>query len=396
MANTQGFNPLFWHDDDLLLLEDIANSHSLLPDLPSQESHAAQPATSSSGAPSLARPSSPIIPDAPVQQRAASTAAVQRLQKMNRGYQKRYKEKQKTSSHAPSIIHVAWKPPKFIDDHIMGQLLRTPWTTSHFIACTLPEEQEAACQQVARLPRQQLATVVRVYIQEMAACVLQTGQDADSRAGLRLQRLFMEFCCLYCVKARVDPREWRSMLKDAVRPEDSGPVAASQTTDYAMIANLMQFTEAQKAGITQMHTTYELAACHEQLDDVPQKLQMCALDENQFLLYQQTSLAVKVDVWQSAVASVHCFPACPDVVAHSRWLTEAQAAGTSQKVAEPLAPVQRCDSHWQHSLHSYLQNKIGVHMAPPPASGWGLPVPTGCIKSAWEPAVASHLAGFLW
>ncbi len=104
MANTQGFNPLFWHDDDLLLLEDIANSHSLLPDLPSQESHAAQPATSSSGAPSLARPSSPIIPDAPVQQRAASTAAVQRLQKMNRGYQKRYKEKQKVRPvHLPSL-----------------------------------------------------------------------------------------------------------------------------------------------------------------------------------------------------------------------------------------------------------------------------------------------------
>ena len=104
MANTQGFNPLFWHDDDLLLLEDIANLHSLLPDLPSQESHTAQPVTSSSGAPSLARPSSPIIPDAPVQQRAVSTAAVQRLQKMNRGYQKRYKQKQKVRPvHLPSL-----------------------------------------------------------------------------------------------------------------------------------------------------------------------------------------------------------------------------------------------------------------------------------------------------
>ncbi|DBB15413.1 TPA: hypothetical protein ACH3X3_003644 [Trebouxia sp. C0006] len=81
---------------------------------------------------------------------------------------------------------------------------------------------------------------------------------------------------------------------------------------------------------------------------------MCALDENQFLLYQQTSLAVKVDVWQSAVASVHCFPACPDVVAHSRWLTEAQAAGTSQKVAEPLAPVQRCDSQ------SHAQSTVAI------------------------------------
>jgi len=34
-----------------------------------------------------------------------------------------------------------------------------------------------------------------------------------------------------------------------------------------------------------------------------------------------------VDLWQSAVASVYCFPACPDVVAHARWLTEAEAAG---------------------------------------------------------------------
>ncbi len=69
----------------------------------------------------------------------------------------------------------------------------------------------------------------------MAACVLKAGQDVDSRAGLRLQRLFMELCCLYCVKARVDPREWRSMLKNAVSPEDSGPAAALQTTDYTML-----------------------------------------------------------------------------------------------------------------------------------------------------------------
>ncbi len=88
----------------------------------------------------------------------------------------------------------------------------------------------------------------------------------------------------------------------------------------------MQFTEAQKAGITQAHTTYvtnltqiatrrqqllqqlqdapqaqglhfeELAACHEQLDAVTQKLQMCALDDNQLLLHQQTSLAMKVHI----------------------------------------------------------------------------------------------------
>ncbi len=69
----------------------------------------------------------------------------------------------------------------------------------------------------------------------MAACVLQTGQDINSRAGLRLRRLFMELCCLYCVKARVDPRGWRSMLKNAVSPEDSGPAAASHTTDYALL-----------------------------------------------------------------------------------------------------------------------------------------------------------------
>jgi hypothetical protein len=104
MANTQGLKPLCWHDDDMLFLEDIVNLHSLLPDLPSQESHTAQPVTSSSGAPSLARPNSPIIHEASVQQRAASTAAVQRLQKMNRGYQKRYKEKQKVRPvHLPIL-----------------------------------------------------------------------------------------------------------------------------------------------------------------------------------------------------------------------------------------------------------------------------------------------------
>ncbi|KAL0032784.1 hypothetical protein WJX79_010326 [Trebouxia sp. C0005] len=41
---------------------------------------------------------------------------------------------------------------------------------------------------------------------------------------------------------------------------------------------------------------------------------------------------------------MHCFPACPDVVAHARWLAEAESASTSQKVVEPLAPFQRFDS----------------------------------------------------
>ena len=89
MTNTHALNPSCWDDDDLLLLEDIVSLHSLLPDLPSQESHRAQPVTSSHGG-SPAHPSSPIVHEAPVQQRAASTAAVQRLQKMNRGYQKRF------------------------------------------------------------------------------------------------------------------------------------------------------------------------------------------------------------------------------------------------------------------------------------------------------------------
>ena len=51
MANTQGLNPLCWRDDDLLLLMHIIKV-TKPPDL----------------APSLARPSSPIIPEAPVQQ----------------------------------------------------------------------------------------------------------------------------------------------------------------------------------------------------------------------------------------------------------------------------------------------------------------------------------------
>ncbi len=106
MANTQGHDPLCWHDDDLMFLEDIVDLHNRLPDLPSQESHTAQPVTSSYGAPSIARPclTRHISPEAPAQQRAASTAAIQRLQKMNRGYQKRFKEKQKVRPvHLPNL-----------------------------------------------------------------------------------------------------------------------------------------------------------------------------------------------------------------------------------------------------------------------------------------------------
>lgn len=88
----------------------------------------------------------------------------------------------------------------------------------------------------------------------------------------------------------------------------------------------MQFTDTQKADISHMHSTYitnlariatrrqqllqqlqdapqaqgpdfeELAASHEQLDAVTQKLQTCAVDENQLLLHQQTSMAMRVHI----------------------------------------------------------------------------------------------------
>ncbi len=72
------------------------------------------------------------------------------------------------------------QPPNFIDEHIMGQLLQTPWTTNCFLLCTLPEEQEAACQQVARLPCQQLATVLRVspYHGQGLSCNSVNGRDS--------------------------------------------------------------------------------------------------------------------------------------------------------------------------------------------------------------------------
>ncbi len=77
------------------------------------------------------------------------------------------------------VVSAILQPPNFIDEHIMGQLLRTPWTTNCFLLCTLPEEQEAACQQVARLPRQQLATVLRVSLHHGKGLRLQLCQWKD-------------------------------------------------------------------------------------------------------------------------------------------------------------------------------------------------------------------------
>lgn len=59
-----------------------------------------------------------------------------------------------------------------------------------------------------------------------------------------------------------------------------------------------------------------------------------------------------MDVWQSAVASVHCFPACPDVVAHSRWLTEAQAAGQPSFAASLAADNTGYKAHAVPAMHA--------------------------------------------
>ncbi len=149
----------------------------------------------------------------------------------------------------------------------------------------------------------------------------------------------------------------------------------------------MQFTEAQKAGITQMHITYvtnlaqiatrrqqllqqlqdapqpqglhfeELAASHDQLDAVTQQLQMCALDENQLLLYQQTSLAVKVHIsacvtgriqilnlnvrpaWQPMYCAVQCFAPCVSTCVLTRLHQHCMSNGMTDSTTAACAAV---------------------------------------------------------
>ena len=73
------------------------------------------------------------------------------------------------------------------------------------------------------------------YITEMAHCLMSTGQDMDSTAGKRLRQLFTEFWCLYSVKARVAPRQWRKLVDSPFLADSPDATLSLPPPDWAKL-----------------------------------------------------------------------------------------------------------------------------------------------------------------
>ena len=73
------------------------------------------------------------------------------------------------------------------------------------------------------------------YVTEMADCLMSTGQDMDSAAGRRAQQLFTELWCLYSVKARVAPRQWRKLVDSPFLPDSPDANVALPCPDWVSL-----------------------------------------------------------------------------------------------------------------------------------------------------------------
>ena len=71
------------------------------------------------------------------------------------------------------------------------------------------------------------------YIGRLGRCLLDTGQEMVGPASLQLEPLLNEFHCLHMVKARVNPREWRSLLNGLVVLDGA---EGSSEKDWAKLA----------------------------------------------------------------------------------------------------------------------------------------------------------------
>ena len=69
----------------------------------------------------------------------------------------------------------------------------------------------------------------------MSDCLMSTGQDTGGKAGMRLQQLFREFCCLYSARARVAPRQWRQLVDRGYSNGDSDAAPSVPSPDWAYL-----------------------------------------------------------------------------------------------------------------------------------------------------------------
>ncbi len=103
--------------------------------------------------------------------------------------------------------------------------------------CIVLKQDHKACITLSRKVRRlkQSACGTQGYITEMAHCLMSTGQDMDSAAGMQLQQLFTEFWCLYSVKARVAPRQWRKLVDSPFLADSPDATVALPSPDWATL-----------------------------------------------------------------------------------------------------------------------------------------------------------------
>ncbi|KAA6422073.1 MAG: hypothetical protein FRX49_08091 [Trebouxia sp. A1-2] len=243
--------------------------------------------------------------------------------------------------------------PVILDHEVLSQLLQTPWTTKAILTCELPQPQEAACQQLATLSSASIAVMSQGYVTEMADCLMSTGQDMDSAAGRRAQQLFTELWCLYSVKARVAPRQWRKLVDSPFLPDSPDANVALPCPDWVSLKRVMQVTprsleivfKLRREYITnvarvfkrrqqllhQLHSAPQLLGNDSReigsrlcvMEEITEQLQQCVTQEDELLFEFSGTVSLTVGtMWQSCVATVHMFPLFPDVVGFANFLAE--------------------------------------------------------------------------
>ncbi|DBA88328.1 TPA: hypothetical protein ACH3X2_004832 [Trebouxia sp. C0005] len=319
--------------------------------------------------------------------------AKQRTRELNRRHQKRFREKQKAhnkkleaelaqtkaalkrvqaescsplglSLALPSkredkpLLPLVCAAPEALSPSIHA-LLQTPWTAwGALLTCDLLQDQEEACQLVAKMTYPQLAVIRQGYVTKVAKLLLVSGHDVDPQAGLQLGQLLQEFCTLHTLRARVAPRECGRIFTWSAPSGQADKV--QRTPDWFALLRILQLTEDQKRAILSHRRMYishmaRLSELRKQLlqrlhsesavelsngalearqtceDQILRQLENCTVEANrQYFHYVGSVGHDAMTVWQACVSVVHAFPQSPDVLAIGNALAEEEGDASAE------------------------------------------------------------------
>lgn len=262
------------------------------------------------------------------------------------------------------------------------------------MTCSFSTVQQAACEQVAILTLAQMAEVRQGYIGQMATCLMETGQNMDTRSDCCLQQLLREFFCLRAVRARKNYKEWRTALTCAVPKAGQ---AVQPAPDWLQTAHTVQYTDVQRSilflsrrkyitdmayvarrrqGLLQQLQSSSGSLClsftesgsrYHSVEHITQQLQECVTQEDQLFrqyFWGPYSVVRVLTAWQAAVALVQCFPHHPDLVAMVDALAE--------EAGEPSAEALQAAVNSEAAVHSGLSQSSGAIQAAAQTQGPGM------------------------